>query len=87
MSYHQGMSQIERSNQQGKFSLAEIRAKVAASKKYWSSPAGMAEQRRLDLQSKNRKPAPPRFPAIANRAGTRPELAAWETKYRLLKNQ
>jgi hypothetical protein len=78
------MSQIERSNQRGKFSTAEIRAEIAASKKYWNSPEGIAEKRKQDTAARSRKSIPPRFPAMS---GTRPELAAWETKYRLLKNQ
>jgi hypothetical protein len=75
------MSEIERSNQQGKFTAAEIRAKVVASKKYWSSPEGIAEKRKQEIAARTRKASPPRFPAIASRAGTRPTLAEWSAKF------
>ncbi len=67
------MSKIERSNQVGKFTEAELRAKVAESKKFWSSPAGQAEQRRLDAQDRKRKPVAIKFPELLNR-GTSPTL-------------
>jgi hypothetical protein len=39
---------IERSNQRGKFSDEEIKSMIRESRAFWSSPAGQAEQKRLD---------------------------------------
>lgn len=60
---------IERSNERGKFTDAEIRQHLAESKKFWNSPAGQAEQRRID-QRKNALPKT-KFPSLAAR-GTKP---------------
>jgi hypothetical protein len=65
------MSKIEYSNQGGKFTAAEIRTKIEASKRFWKSPAGKAEKRRLDAAK--RKSIPTKFPSLAGK-GTKPEL-------------
>ena len=66
-------SKIEYSNQGGKFTAAEIRKKVAESKRFWASPAGQAEKRRLDAAKQNQKSTPTKFPQLAAK-GTKPEL-------------
>lgn len=72
------MEKIERSCDRGRFNESEIRAKVAESKRYWSSPDGIAERRRLDEANACRKPQPTRFPELAQR-GTRPALVTGTT--------
>lgn len=68
---------IEYSNAHGKFTAAEIRAKIAESKKFWASPEGIAEKRKQDIAARNRKPIPARFPELN---GTKPSVAQWSEK-------
>jgi hypothetical protein len=69
------MSKIERSNQIGKFTLAECRAKVKESQAYWSSPAGQAERRKLDARQRECRGKGTRFPELAKR-GTKPAVVS-----------
>jgi len=74
---------IEYSNQGGKFSPSELRSKVAESKAYWQSPEGKRKAAQLDVERRNRKPAPTRFPKLAKQ-GTQPIMTALEWRRRLL---
>lgn len=69
------MSKIERSNSPGRFSDAEITAKVKENRAYWSSPAGIKRKAQLEVEKRSRKPSPTRFPQLAKRAKLTPELA------------
>jgi hypothetical protein len=51
--------------------LEEVRAKVRESQEFWSSPAGQAEQRRLDERNAKREYRGIKFPHLA---GTAPAL-------------
>ena len=66
------MSKIEQSNTRGRFTPAEAREMVKESKKFWASPAGQAEKRRLDERQRRAKGRGTKFPELAKRTGTRP---------------
>jgi len=66
-------NKIERSNQHGKFTPAEIRERVAESKRYWSSPEGIAEKRKLNARRAAAKKKPCIAPELLKR-GTKPML-------------
>lgn len=71
----------ERSNDANKFTATELRAKVRESREFWASPAGKAEQRRLDA-AKEKRSRGVKFPDLASR-GTRPamsEVADWNAR-------
>ena len=73
--------EIERSTDSGKLTTTDIRAKVRESRAFWDSPAGKAEQRRLDAAREKRNRGV-KFPELA-RAGTRPainEVADWNAR-------
>ena len=72
----------ERSNDANKFTATELRAKVRESREFWASPAGKAEQRRLDA-AREKRGRGVKFPELAQRAGTRPainEVADWNAR-------
>lgn len=54
------MSRIERSNQRGKFTEGDLRARVRESREYWNSPTGQRRAAELARESRSRKsPATP----------------------------
>lgn len=69
------MATIERSNSPGRFTGADLEAKVRESRAYWNSPEGKRMQAQLDRESRNRKRVPSRFPDLAGQRGTRPALS------------
>jgi hypothetical protein len=77
---------IERSNERGKFTEADLRTKVRESRAFWNSPAGKARQSQLDRHAEKlrRENRGVRFPALAARAGTRPELEYWKRRFSAL---
>ena len=67
--------EIERSNGRRVYTPAELRAKCAESKRFWESPEGKAEaQRQAERRSRGGKLGT-RFPKLANKSGTAPEIA------------
>lgn len=48
------MANIERSNEAGRFSSADLSAKVRESRTYWNSPEGQRRQRELDAEKRTR---------------------------------
>jgi hypothetical protein len=70
---------IERSNEYGKFTEAEIRAKVAETKRRMAQPGYKeAEARRMEEAEKRAKAKGIRFPELAKR-GTKPVLVTSST--------
>ena len=65
---------IEYANMRCKFTEAEIRAQLAESKAYWSSPEGIAEKRRQEEADRTREYRGIKFPDLAAK-GTRPTIA------------
>jgi len=77
-------NKIEFSNQRGKFTDAEVRQQIAESKAFWSSPAGVAENRRLEALRKSGSKRGVKFPALAAKQSTKPELSVTAARVRLL---
>jgi hypothetical protein len=67
---------IERSNERGKFTESELRAKVKESKEFWASPAGRKAAAEHERRAKASKPMGVRFPDIAS---TKPTIATRST--------
>ena len=77
---------IERSDQRSVFTAAGLRNKVNESKAYWSSPAGKRKAAQFEVEKRNRKHVPAKFPDLAKRqtTGSTDSVAYWKKRLALL---
>ena len=79
------MSKVERSNCPDRFSIADIRAGVAETKRKMAEPGyAQREAQRIAEVEKRSKSRGTRFPEIASRSGTRPALSVADHRRNLL---
>jgi len=76
------MAEIEQSSASTR--CIDLRARMAASQKFWGSPEGRRRKAELDRKKRNRRNLGVKFPDLAKHRGTRPEVdpevADWKSR-------